>query len=157
MKKKQRDKIRKDSLKKNKGSKVRKPKKSLRTKRSKSTVGDIHFIHPSHIVAKKDYAKYVSNKGNDNKRPVAIVKEKKNNEVNISQIYGSKGKSKNFPRVKLVNTKMTKTSYIDIKELSTSNNTGKKYEKNKPPLNKKKGKVSKRDLDRRNKKKTTTK
>lgn len=150
MKKKQIDKIRKDRLEKNKGSKVKKPKKSLRAKRSKSTVGDIHFVHPTHLIDKKNIEKYKNEKGNFNLRPVAIVKENKKNEVSIAQIYGKKGKSKDYPRVSIPTTKLPKKSHIDIAEQDKSLKTGNRFKTNESPLNRKrKGKVTQRDLKKR--------
>lgn len=143
---------RQERLKKHKGASVKKINKTQRKAKSNDSIGNIHFVHPSHVVDKKEIKQYLNKKGNSNYRPVAIVKKNKNNEVVVSQIYGNRGKSKNFPRSKLITTKMKKQSYIDTAELDKSFKSNKKFSKDESPLNRKRdGKVSRSDLKRREK------
>lgn len=123
-------------------------KKNTRTKK-KSAVGDIYYVHPEHVIPAKDLKAYGKKKKNYNKRPVAIVEEKKNGEVDIAKIYGTPGKSQlvsNKKRVPLSTTKTTKRSWIDTTNKTTSEKTGEPFKKGTAPLTKRKGKVTSRDL-----------
>lgn len=141
---------RQERLKKHKGASVKKIKKTQRKVKSNDSLGDIHYIDPSHVVNKKEIKKYIEKKGNKNYRPVAIVKKNKDETVNIAKIYGSPNDKH---RTKLSTTKMKKPSWIDKQDLSESKSTGKKFKNNKFPLNNKKGKLTIGDLNRRDKKK----
>lgn len=114
--------------------------------------GDIYFIHPSHVVAKKDLFIYQKKKGNLNSRPVAITDVKNDRTVSVSQIYGTPGKAKNITyknRIRLSETNLKKKSWIDTsKTLNKSMATGKNFELNKTPLTKKTGKMHPNDLEK---------
>lgn len=117
-----------------------------------SPVGEVHFIHPKHVVTPKELAKYISTKGNVNPRPVAIVSEKIDKTVGIAQIYGTPGKSNQVKlreRTKLRNTKMTKQSWIDSNEKTKSESTKKPFISGVKPLEKKSSRVHIRDLNAR--------
>ncbi|MDY0278127.1 MAG: hypothetical protein RBQ97_08580 [Acholeplasma sp.] len=117
--------------------------------RKPGAVGEVHFIHPKHVVTPKELSRYLSNKGNANPRPVAIVSEKIDKTVGIAQIYGTPGKSnqvKRRERTKLRNTKMTKQSWIDSNEKTKSESTKKPFVSGVKPLDKKSSRVHPRDL-----------
>lgn len=150
--------IRNERLKKNKGNNT-KVKSAQNKKRSSSSVGNIYYVHPSHVVPAKDLKEYGKRKNNYNKRPVAIVKEKKNGDVDVTKIYGTPGKSRLVHRKKrtpLSTTKTTKRSWISTEDKSYSDKTGNQFRKNIPPLTKKKGKVTAHDLVKRSKTKKAT-
>lgn len=128
-------------------------KKNIRT-RKKSAVGDIYLVHPSHVVHRNDMPNYAASKNNRvNKRPVAVVKQTKDKKVEISQIYGTPGRSgqvKNGLRVPLSKTKTPKRSWIETEQKRKSEKTGRAFKIGESPLNNsKKGKVASSDLKRR--------
>jgi hypothetical protein len=139
---------------------LRKPKinksgiKSTRHTKGKkpSMIGEVHFVHPGHVVKKNELKAYGSKKGNFNPRPVAIVSNHSDNSVSIAQIYGTPGNSKKVTkhlRTKLQKTKMKKDSWIDSEEKNYSERSKKKFESGKPPLNKKTGRLHYSDLKAR--------
>lgn len=124
---------------------------------NQSVIGNIYFVHPSHVIKKSEMSTYIRKKGNANKRPIAITSEKKPNSktdkrVGVSKIYGTPGKSKQVQRgnrTLLSETKMNKKSWISSDELNKSFKTGKDFEYGSPPLINRRGKVHPNDLRRR--------
>jgi len=126
-------------------------KRSLKG-RKPCPIGEVHFIHPKHVVKPKELPKYVMIKGNANPRPVAIVSQKNDKTVGIAQIYGTQGKSnqvKRRERTKLRNTKLSKQSWIDSNEKTRSESNNKPFVSGVKPLDKKTGRIHHRDLNTR--------
>jgi hypothetical protein len=128
-----------------------KPKRNKR--KSKNVVGDVHYIPVVHVVANKELKSYKKKKGNLSPRPVAIVKQNKDNSLSIAKITSKKPtetqKKKGY-RTKLSTTKMKKDSWISTDTIDKSYHSGKKFKTSEPPLNKKRSsRVSKNDLKTR--------
>lgn len=130
------------------------PKRNPREKTRNETVGDVHFVHPFHVVPKKQRNEYIGAKGNTNKRPVAIVKQNRDKTVEVAKITSTKPKQENISKghkVKLGKTKLPKQSWIDTDTLKASESTGKNFEVGRSPLNKKRAaKLHPDDMRRRN-------
>jgi len=139
-----------------KQSKQSKTSKEIRhvQKKSPKATGQIHFVHPYHVVDSKERLDYKRTKGNTNKRPVAIVKQNIDKTVSVAKITSTKPKKSNIQKghkVELEHTKMPKKSWIDTSEITKSHLTGKQFKANKTPLNNKsKFKLNPKDIKKRN-------
>ncbi|CDR30653.1 Uncharacterised protein [Acholeplasma oculi] len=127
---------------------------TLYKKRNPTHSGEIYFMHPSHLVPKGEMKKYMKKKGNANPRPVAIIKANHDKTAKVAQIYGTPGNPKNITqkkRIKLHQTNLKKSSWIDTNDKDISEKTKKKFKVGVSPLNKKKGIVHPNDMKRRDK------
>lgn len=116
-------------------------------KKKQDYLGEIYYVHPKHLVSKKDWKKYAEVKQNMNLRPVAVTVVKKTS-VQVSKITKSKPRKESYA-TKLEYTNLPHESFMDNRTLGKSKKTGKKFKLNENPLlNKSRVKIDSRDLNK---------